>query len=54
MIMKKSLEENDRLVITIKKPELPERQISDHWNAILTLIGKSQKSDMAARNKLNI
>jgi hypothetical protein len=54
MIMKKSLEKNDLLVITIKKLELPERQISDHWNTILTLIGKSKKSDIATRNKLNI
>jgi len=54
MTMEKSLKKNDDLVITIKKPELPERQISDHWNAILTLIGKSKKSAIAARNKLNI
>lgn len=51
--MKKSLEKNDQLEISIKKLNIPDQQIADHWNAVLTNITKPKKSAVAATKKVN-
>jgi hypothetical protein len=49
MIMKKRVEKNEHLVISIRKLEIADQQISDHWNSILVNIAKPQKSQVQPR-----